>query len=152
MARPVIALLTDFGTRDHYTGTMKAVALSICPEAILVDTYVPETTIPEAKVEQPVVEPPPSIPTEGIPLPPGILPTYILPVNQSFAYTIPEDDDRKFFSFRWVEAPPRGMYFHYDTRSIEWVPDQSQLGAYELEFLLKMKVGENVEDQETAHV
>ena len=115
------------------------------PEEILVDTYVPETTIPGAKVEQPVVEPPPSIPTEGIPLPPGILPTYILPVNQSFAYTIPEDDDRKFFSFRWVEAPPRGMYFHYDTRSIEWVPDQPQLGAYELEFLLKMKVGENVE-------
>ena len=37
MARPVIALLTDFGTRDHYTGTMKAVALSICPEATLVD-------------------------------------------------------------------------------------------------------------------
>ncbi|SVC13269.1 uncharacterized protein METZ01_LOCUS266123, partial [marine metagenome] len=23
MARPVIALLTDFGTRDHYTGSMK---------------------------------------------------------------------------------------------------------------------------------
>ncbi|MEE3104913.1 MAG: SAM-dependent chlorinase/fluorinase [Acidobacteriota bacterium] len=37
MARPVIALLTDFGTRDHYTATMKAVALSICPEATLVD-------------------------------------------------------------------------------------------------------------------
>ena len=115
------------------------------PEEILVDTYVPETTIPEAKVEQPVIEPQPSIPMEGIPLPPGILPTYILPVNQSFAYTVPEDEDREFFSFRWVEAPPRGMYFHYDTRSIEWVPDQSQLGAYELEFLLKMKVGESVE-------
>ena len=27
MARPVIALLTDFGTRDHYAGTMKGVAL-----------------------------------------------------------------------------------------------------------------------------
>ena len=115
------------------------------PEEILVDTYVPETTIPEAKVEQPVIEPQPSIPMEGIPLPPGILPTYILPVNQSFAYTVPEDEDREFFSFRWVETPPRGMYFHYDTRSIEWVPDQSQLGAYELEFLLKMKVGESVE-------
>jgi S-adenosylmethionine hydrolase len=37
MARPVIALLTDFGTRDHYAGTMKGVALSICPEATLVD-------------------------------------------------------------------------------------------------------------------
>ncbi|HEV3063051.1 MAG TPA: SAM-dependent chlorinase/fluorinase, partial [Vicinamibacterales bacterium] len=37
MARPVIALLTDFGTRDHYAGTMKGVALSVCPDAVLVD-------------------------------------------------------------------------------------------------------------------
>ena len=37
MARPVIALLTDFGMRDHYAGTMKGVALSICPDAVLVD-------------------------------------------------------------------------------------------------------------------
>jgi len=37
MARPVIALLTDFGTRDHYAGTMKGVALAICPDATLVD-------------------------------------------------------------------------------------------------------------------
>ncbi len=37
MARPVIALLTDFGTKDHYAGTMKGVALGICPDAMLVD-------------------------------------------------------------------------------------------------------------------
>src|SRR5882762_60228 len=37
MARPVIALLTDFGTRDHYAGTMKGVMLGICPDATLVD-------------------------------------------------------------------------------------------------------------------
>lgn len=37
MSRPVIALLTDFGTRDHYAGTMKGVVLSICPDATLVD-------------------------------------------------------------------------------------------------------------------
>jgi S-adenosylmethionine hydrolase len=37
MARPVIALLTDFGTRDHYVGTMKGVMLGICSEATLVD-------------------------------------------------------------------------------------------------------------------
>jgi S-adenosyl-L-methionine hydrolase (adenosine-forming) len=35
--RPVIALLSDFGTRDHYAGTMKGVILSICPDAALVD-------------------------------------------------------------------------------------------------------------------
>src|SRR5713101_5500443 len=37
MFRPVIALLTDFGTRDHYAGTMKGVALGVCPDATLVD-------------------------------------------------------------------------------------------------------------------
>jgi S-adenosylmethionine hydrolase len=37
MARPVIALLTDFGTRDHYAGTMKAVVLGLCPDVTLVD-------------------------------------------------------------------------------------------------------------------
>ena len=37
MARPVIALLTDFGTRDHYAATMKGVVLGICPDATLVD-------------------------------------------------------------------------------------------------------------------
>jgi S-adenosylmethionine hydrolase len=35
--RPTIALLSDFGTRDHYAGVMKGVALSICPDAVLVD-------------------------------------------------------------------------------------------------------------------
>ncbi len=35
--RPVIALLSDFGTKDHYAGTMKGVILGICPEASLVD-------------------------------------------------------------------------------------------------------------------
>jgi S-adenosylmethionine hydrolase len=37
LARPVIALLTDFGSRDHYAGAMKGVALTICPDATLVD-------------------------------------------------------------------------------------------------------------------
>jgi S-adenosylmethionine hydrolase len=37
MARPVIALLSDFGLRDHYAGTMKGVILGICPDATLVD-------------------------------------------------------------------------------------------------------------------
>jgi S-adenosylmethionine hydrolase len=35
--RPIIALLTDFGTRDHYVGTMKGVIVGICPDATLVD-------------------------------------------------------------------------------------------------------------------
>jgi S-adenosylmethionine hydrolase len=34
---PVIALLTDFGTRDHYVGAMRGVALGVCPGATLAD-------------------------------------------------------------------------------------------------------------------
>src|SRR5919106_1091549 len=35
--RPVIALLSDFGSHDHYAGTMKGVMLTICPDVTLVD-------------------------------------------------------------------------------------------------------------------
>jgi hypothetical protein len=37
MAKPLIAFLTDFGTRDHYASAMKGVVLSINPDATLVD-------------------------------------------------------------------------------------------------------------------
>ena len=37
MARPIVALLTDFGTRDHYVGTMKGVIAGLCPDAQLID-------------------------------------------------------------------------------------------------------------------
>lgn len=37
MPRPVVALLSDFGSTDHYAGSMKGVVLSVCPEATLVD-------------------------------------------------------------------------------------------------------------------
>jgi len=35
--RPVVALLSDFGSKDHYAGTMKGVILGICPDVTLVD-------------------------------------------------------------------------------------------------------------------
>lgn len=37
MARPVVTLTTDFGLRDPYVACMKAVILSICREAVVVD-------------------------------------------------------------------------------------------------------------------
>src|SRR5688572_31891936 len=37
MAKPLVALLTDFGTRDHYVGVMKGVVLGINPDVTLVD-------------------------------------------------------------------------------------------------------------------
>ena len=35
--RPVLALLTDFGTRDHYAGVLKGVIAGICPDATVID-------------------------------------------------------------------------------------------------------------------
>ena len=37
MARPIIAFLSDFGTRDHYVGVIKGVILGICADVTLVD-------------------------------------------------------------------------------------------------------------------
>jgi hypothetical protein len=37
MRRPIITLLTDFGTRDHYVASMKGVILGIHPQCTLVD-------------------------------------------------------------------------------------------------------------------
>lgn len=53
MQRPTIALLTDFGTRDHYAGVLKGVALSICPDATIVDLShdLPAHDIPFAALE-----------------------------------------------------------------------------------------------------
>ena len=35
--RPIITLTTDFGTNDHFVGTMKGVILNIAPDAAIVD-------------------------------------------------------------------------------------------------------------------
>jgi S-adenosylmethionine hydrolase len=37
MKRPVITLLTDFGSADHYAGAMKGILVGICPDAQMVD-------------------------------------------------------------------------------------------------------------------
>jgi len=81
----------------------------------------------------------------GQPLPKGVLPRHVLPVDQLFVYSIPEDEARQFYSFRWLLPPPKGMFFHYETRSIQWVPDGTQLGAYKLAYHVEMKAGETVE-------
>jgi S-adenosylmethionine hydrolase len=37
MANPIITLLTDFGTKDHYVASMKGVILNINPQCLLID-------------------------------------------------------------------------------------------------------------------
>lgn len=51
--RPIIAFLTDFGTRDHYAGVMKGAVLSICPDATIVDVTheLPAHDLPAAAYE-----------------------------------------------------------------------------------------------------
>ena len=53
MARSIVALLSDFGTRDHFVGAMKGVILGICPDATLVDIShdVPTHDVLTASVE-----------------------------------------------------------------------------------------------------
>src|SRR5436189_2898983 len=35
--RPIVALLTDFGSQDHYVGALRGAVLSACREAAVVD-------------------------------------------------------------------------------------------------------------------
>ncbi len=53
MPRPVIALLTDFGSRDHYAGVIKGVILGICADVTLVDVShdLPPHDVPFAALE-----------------------------------------------------------------------------------------------------
>jgi hypothetical protein len=53
MAKPLVAFLSDFGTRDHYAGVMKGVVLGIAPDATLVDVShdLPAHDIPFAALE-----------------------------------------------------------------------------------------------------
>ena len=98
--------------------------------------------IPKEEISLPKIPKP--LETMGQPLPKGILPRHVLTVNQSFAYTLPEEEKKEFYSFRWLQPPPRGMFFHYDSRSIRWVPNNGQLGAYKLAYHVERKLGEDV--------
>ncbi len=98
--------------------------------------------IPKEEISLPQIPKP--LETMGQPLPKGILPRHVLTVNQSFAYTLPEEEKKEFYSFRWLQPPPKGMFFHYDSRSIRWVPDETQLGAYKLAYHVERKLGEEV--------
>jgi len=99
---------------------------------------------PEIKhaMDLPKLPKPPT--TIGQILPKNILPRHVLTLNQLFSYKIPEDEARQFYSFRWLTPPPKGMFFHYESRAIQWVPDDTQLGAYKLGYRIEMKIGESV--------
>ncbi len=132
--------LTDLGQKPE-THPVKPV--------VEIDDEIPQeellATFPEISIDQftlPQITKPEK--TTGQPLPENILPRHILPVNKSFAYTIPEDEAERFYSFRWLQPPPKGMFFHYESKSIQWVPNEKDLGAFQLAYHVEMKVGETV--------
>ena len=106
----------------------------------------PKATIPK-KVVRTLEQPKRPRPKEtiGQRLPKHILPRYVLRPGQPFLYEIPRDSTDEFYSFRWENQPPKGMYFLYESQSINWVPTEKQLDAFPLAYLVRMKVDEIVE-------
>ena len=132
--------LTDIGKVqiDMPTPDEEDVITALDEQIELIDLF------PEIKyaMDLPKLPKPPA--TVGQILPKNILPRHVLTLNQLFTYKIPEDEARQFYSFRWLSPPPKGMFFHYESRAIQWVPDDTQLGAYKLGYRIEMKTGESV--------
>ena len=78
-------------------------------------------------------------------LPKHILPRYVLRPGQPFLYPIPKDSTDDFYSFRWENQPPKGMYFLYESTSINWVPTDKQLDAFPISYMVRMKIDEIIE-------
>ena len=126
-------------------------------------SYIPNTLFPdqrEGKVlkEQPRMTIPKKIvrtleapkmpkPKEAVGqrLPKHILPKYVLRPGQPFLYEIPKDSTDEFYSFRWESQPPKGMYFLYESKAINWVPTDKQLDAFPISYMVRMKIDEIME-------
>lgn len=136
--------LTDLGKKPTSPPEKPDVIISnVIEQEKLLETF-PE--IPMDQFTLPQVSKPEK--TTGQPLPENVLPRHVLPVNKSFAYTIPEDEAEIFYSFRWLQPPPKGMFFHYETKSIQWVPNEKDLGAFQLAYHIEMKIGETIVQNE----
>ena len=83
--------------------------------------------------------------TMGQRLPKHVLPRYVLAPGQPFLYEIPKNPEEEFYSFRWDATPPKGMYFLYESKSVNWVPTHKQLDAFPLSYHVRMKVDEMME-------
>ena len=136
---------------DGYESTLFMVEIGKGPEPIRpedVAEEIPDETVdvyPDIAGEEiETTDVPIALETMAQPLPDGVLPRHVLTVNQAFAYTLPEEEKKEFYSFRWLQPPPSGMFFHYDSRSIRWVPDEGQLGAYKIAYHVERKLGETV--------
>ena len=109
-------------------------------------TEQPRVTIPKKIVrslEAPKVPKPKEL--LGQMLPKHILPRYVLRPGQPFLYEIPKDSTDEFYSFRWENQPPKGMYFLYESKAINWIPSEKQLDAFPISYMVRMKIDEIME-------
>jgi len=83
--------------------------------------------------------------TVGMRLPKHILPKYVLTPDKPFMFELPKNEKEEFFSFRWESIPPQGMFFHYESKAINWIPTSKQLDAFQISYHIRMKVGEIME-------
>ena len=112
----------------------------------------PKVKIPK-KIERTLEKPkkPKQKETFGQRLPKHVLPRYVLTPGQPFLYEIPKDSSEEFYSFRWDTPPPKGMYFLYESKSINWVPTDKQLDAFSLSYHFRLKVDEMMETNSSAN-
>ena len=77
--------------------------------------------------------------------PKHVLPRYVLRPGEPFLYEIPKDSSDEFYSFRWKSQPPKGMYFLYESKAINWIPSDKQLDAFPISYMVRMKIDEIME-------
>ena len=106
----------------------------------------PRITIPK-KIVRTLEAPKMPKPKESIGqrLPKHVLPKYVLRPGEPFLYEIPKDSSDEFYSFRWENQPPKGMYFLYESKAINWVPSDKQLDAFPISYMVRMKIDEIME-------
>lgn len=145
LPQPQIEIITDLGEKPN-----SRLPKALQPEQDEVDVLKeqPRSQSPK-KITRTLESPkrPKPVETVGQRLPKHVLPRYVLSANAQFEYELPRDSTEQFHSFRWELTPPKGMFFHYETRSIRWVPGEKQLDAFPLSFNVKMKVDEIMESE-----
>jgi len=106
----------------------------------------PRVTIPK-KIVRTLEAPKMPKPKESIgqKLPKHVLPRYVLRPGEPFLYEIPKDSSDEFYSFRWESQPPKGMYFLYESKAINWIPSDKQLDAFPISYMVRMKIDEIME-------
>ena len=128
LPQPEEEVITELG-EQRIPSVPKALDPSVIEGEVLKEQ--PKSTPPKKVIR--TLETPKMLKEEemiGQRLPKHVLPQYVLTLNQPFEYMLLRDTTEAFHSFRWQVPPPKGMFFHYESQTIRWVPNQEQLDAF----------------------